>query len=199
MITYRSKIIDQIDGEIIIDYPVDIEQYLDLPILPQKNIKIEYLDKGNVFSFNTIVKRLIRSPILSLVIDIPDENEIKKIQRREYVRINTDVNIAVHSLNNTFSPFSTVTQDISGGGAALIIPHNISLKEGEMVLLYLVLKSSYSDFEYIKTKAEIIRTTTLNGVRSTSLKFHYFDEKDQQKIIKYCFEVQREKLKRQAF
>jgi len=198
-ITYRSKIIDRTEKELMIDYPVDIGQYVNLPILPEQTINIEYLKKGNVFTFNAKVKRINRSPILSFVIDIPEQGTIQKIQRREYVRINTDVNIAVHSLHQSFEPFSTVTQDISGGGAAIITPHHLTLNQGELVLLYIVLKSSYSDFEYIKTKAEIIRTMTLNEVRSTSVKFDFFDERDRQKIIKFCFEIQREKLKKQVF
>lgn len=196
-ITYRSKVIDRTDEEIIIDYPVDESKYIQLPITTNSTIEIEYIAKGSVFKFTTSVLRLIEEPITAFVIEIPKEEAITKIQRREYVRINTDVNVAVHSRNDTFRPFITVTRDISGGGAAIIVPDDIHVPDGEILEAYLVLKSKYSDFEYIKSTAEAIRTMVYNGVRSTSLKFHFDDEKERQKVIKFCFEIQREKLQRQ--
>ena len=196
-IAYRSKIIDLNEKELIIDYPVNIDEYLELPITANCVVGIEYVTNGNVYTFLAKVIRIINSPVTAFAIGIPKNDHIKKIQRREYVRINTDVNVAVHNISSTFQPFITVTRDISGGGVAIIIPRNIILVEGEMVQLYLVLKSTYSDFEYVTTKGEIIRTTIENHVRTTSLKFHFYNENDRQKIIKYCFEIQREKLKRQ--
>lgn len=196
-ISYRSKIIDRNESELIIDYPVNIDDYLQLPIRTNQVVDIEYITKGSVYKFPAKIIRIIESPIESFVINVPNEADITKIQRREYVRINVDVNVAVHSINDSFTPFITVTQDISGGGLAIITPDNITLSEGEKVDLYLVLKSKYSDFVYLRVEGEIIRTTVYNGVRSTSLRFHFDDERDRQKIIKYCFEIQREKLKRQ--
>lgn len=195
-ISYRSKVIDRNETELIIDYPVDPEQYVQLPIRKNHTIDIEYVTKGSVYKFPAKVIRVNNSPIVSFAINIPDQDNITKIQRREYVRINIDVNVAVHSEKKLFTPFISVTQDISGGGLAIITPRNVTLTEGEKVNLYLVLKSTYSDYVYLKTKGEVIRTTVFNEVRSTSLRFLFDDEKDRQKIIKYCFEIQREKLKR---
>lgn len=192
---YRSKIIDRTDNEIMIDYPVSTDEYIDLPIQKDSEVKIEYIDQGNVYSFTAKVKRIIKSPLMSFVLDIPNKDEIVKIQRREYVRINTDVNVAVHGLDRSFTPFITVTQDISGGGTAIIVPQDVSLEDGEMLLLFLVLKSKYSDYVYKKVKAEVIRSTTVNDVRLTSLRFHFEHENNRQAIIKYCFEIQRERLK----
>lgn len=197
VITYRSKIIDRNNNELIIDYPVDKEQYLQLPIRTNHTVEIEYVTKGSVYKFPAKVLRVLETPLMSFVINVPNDANVTKIQRREFVRINIDVNVAVHRSVEKSNPFITVTRDISGGGLAIITPNNVSLKEGEMVDLYLVLKSEYSDYVYVTTKGEIIRTTINNEVRSTSLRFHFDDEKDRQKIIKYCFEVQREKLKRQ--
>lgn len=192
---YRSKILDRTDKKLIIGNPVDQNEYVDLPITTGTLVQIEYIDHGNVYTFTAEVKRLIQSPIWSFVIDIPEKEEITKIQRREYVRIDTDVNVAVYGIDRSFPPFITVTQDISGGGTAIIVPKGIDLKEGEKVMLYLVLKSKYSDYVYIKTKAEVIRSTTVNEIRITSLKFHFENENDRQAVIKYCFEIQRERLK----
>lgn len=196
-VTYRSKVIDRYHTEVIIDYPINKNEYIDLPIRTNSTVGIEYISKGSVFKFSAKVIRILESPIMSFVIEMPSEEKITRIQRREYVRINIDVDVAVHSKTNVFKPFTTVTRDISGGGTAIIVPDNITLTDGEIVELYLVLKSKYSDFHYIKTTAEMIRTTIYNDVRSASLRFHFEDERERQKVIKYCFDIQREKLKRQ--
>lgn len=198
-ITYRSKIIDRNDSEIIIDYPVDQTEYIELPIRTNSTIGIEYIAKGSVYKFQAKVTRLIDAPIMSFAIDMPEKDEITRIQRRQYVRINIDVDVAVHYINSTSTPFTTVTNDISGGGASIVVPNDLTLSSGEIVQLYIVLRSKYSPVNYIKTKAEVIRTTVSNEVRRASLKFQIEDEKERQDIIRYCFEVQREKLKRQVF
>lgn len=198
-ITYRTKVIDRNEKKVTIDYPVSRDDYIDLPIRTNHMIGIEYITKGSVYKFNTKVLRIIDSPITSFVIEMPDSDQITKIQRREYVRINIDVDVAVHSPSHTFHPFTTVTRDISGGGAALILPDKVKLRDDEIVELYLVLKSQYSPINYIKTKAEIIRTTVHNDVRSASLRFQFNDERERQKVIKYCFEIQRQKLQKQVF
>jgi len=198
-IKYRSKVIDRTNGELLIDYPVDPALYADLPIKPNDRISIEYISKGSVNTFTTTVKRIVQSPLLSFVISIPEEDKIERIQRREYVRVMFDVDTAIHSLDHSFTPFTTVTRDISGGGMLIITPPNVALKEGEKVKTYLVLKSKTTDYKYIKTKAEIIRTMVENKITFTSLKFHFDNERERQQLIEFCFAIQREDLKRQIY
>lgn len=197
--TCRSKVVDLNAEELMIDYPMNREKYIGLPIQVNHTVEIEYIVQGSVLKFPAKVKRIVESPLMAFVIDKPTADIITKIQRREYVRINIDVDVAIHSISENFTPFTTVTRDISGGGMAIVSPLNVALSNNEIVDLYFVLKSKYSDFHYIKTRAEIIRTTFLNEVRHTSLRFEFDDERKRQKVIKYCFEIQREKLKRQVF
>lgn len=197
--TYRSKVIDLNETEMMIDYPMNKEEYIGLPIQVNHIVEIEYIAQGSVMKFPANVKRIVESPLLAFVIDRPTSNIITKIQRREYVRINIDVDVAIHSISETFAPFTTVTRDISGGGMAVVTPGQISLINNEVVDVYFVLKSRYSDIQYIKTEAEIIRTTFLNELQHTSLRFNFDDERKRQTVIKYCFEIQREKLKKQVY
>lgn len=191
--TYRSKVIDRRLNEIMIAYPTSqgIEKF---PIKENSLLTIEFIDKGSVFKFETKVLRIEKDPIQSFVIRKPDKHELTKIQRRQYVRIRDNVDLAVHSPENRFPPFTSVTVDISGGGLAMIVPRDLEIFDGEIVKLYIVLKSSYSDFVYIKTKAEVIRSVIINEVRQVAVRFHLIHEQDRQKIIKYCFEKQREAL-----
>src|SRR5699024_7499482 len=197
--TYRSKVIDLNEAEMTIDYPMNKEEYIGLPIQVNHTVEIEYIAQGSVLKFPANVKRIVESPLMAFVIDKQTSDIITKIKRREYVRINIDSDVAIHSISKTFAPFTTVTRDISGGGMAIVTPSHLSLTNHEIVNLYFVLKSEYSKIQYIKTEAEIIRTTFLNEVQHTSLRFDFDDERKRQTVIKYCFEIQREKLKKQVF
>lgn len=192
---YRCKVIDIDQDKLIIDYPIEVGSNSLSRIQPNSKLTVDYIDKGTVYKFHTTVSELIQKPLMAFTILKPNEDSIQKIQRREYVRIETNTDLAVHSGEKMFSPFITVTQDISGGGASIILPEKITLKDSSVVDLYVVLKSKYSDFDYLQTSAEIVRTTVENGVRSASIKFLFDDERDRQRVIKYCFEIQRQNLK----
>ena len=60
----------------------------------------------------------------------PGDEYVMKIQRRQYVRVETAVDIAIHPYNGEFVPFTAVTDDISAGGALVHKTKNDSLKEG---------------------------------------------------------------------
>lgn len=191
---YRTKLMDITDDRWIIDYPLSANPEQTRPIRKNAEITIDYIDKGNVYTFKTVVVDIIEGANLVFVIPKPQKEDITKIQRREFVRIETDEDVAVYSANDTFEPFTTVTQDISGGGACIILPKNVELKVKDLLQLFIVLRSPYSDYQYIEVPAEVVRTGTRNEVRTASLKFLFNDDQLQQKIIKHCFELQRQML-----
>lgn len=191
---YRCKLIDLKDDNWIIDYPLSSNPENVIALYRNTKISVDFIDKGNVFTFESVVKDIQHKPIHSFVIPAPKEEQLNKIQRREFVRIDTDTDVAVYSEDHSFSPFVTVTQDISGGGAAIIVPKNINLDDNSPLKLYLVLRSPYSQYEYIEMPAEVVRTMTRNEVKTASLRFLIDDRNKQQKIIKYCFEIQRQAI-----
>src|SRR5699024_1112810 len=88
---------------------------------------------------------------------ISKEGDLEKIQRRQFVRIKTAVDVAISSSNNSFSPFTTVTTDISAGGVSIIIPKEQNLKSKLPCDLTLALHGSTKEQQYINVKGEIIR------------------------------------------
>lgn len=195
--TYHCKIVDITNSHLVIDYPLSLQINRPIPIRESSDLQIEFMEKGSVYQFNSVVTKLVQSPFPAFLIPLPKMKQMNKVQRREYVRIEYATDVAIHGLNDNFQPFTTVTKDISGGGIAIILPHDATLEGIEEIEVFLVLKSTYSDFEYIHTRARVIRTMSMNGVRVASVKFLITNEQKRQKIIKYCFEIQREQLKQQ--
>lgn len=167
-------------------------------INPKSQMKctVYYIENNIPHIFETTFEKFVDLKVPALALQLPNLKEIKRIQRREFVRIQTNVDIALYFQNSKMKPLITVTQDISGGGARVVIPSSLPMKHHRQALdLYFILNSNQFGFEYVHTKAEIVRTHFEYGVHSLSLKFLLLNEQERQKIISYCFDIQRENRK----
>ncbi|HLQ97270.1 MAG TPA: flagellar brake domain-containing protein [Candidatus Dormibacteraeota bacterium] len=193
MIEYRCTIIGIDHDCLLIDYPIHKETQR-TGFFPNGTVLLAtYIDQDkNLYQFRTKIQKRITLTIPGLAIDIPKKEEIKQIQRREYVRIMTAVDIAIHPIDDSFSPFTTVTNDISGGGMSIIIPHKIKLKEKQTVIFTMVLHLK-SKIKYVHLQGEIIRIYQQNKeFRTASIRFISITDKIRQLIIQFVFEKQRE-------
>lgn len=190
---YRSKVIDIDDDYFYIDFPVHEQTKRTFVFSIHENIIVQYTKNNVVFEFKGKVLDKVTKNVPALKLKLPAKEDLKRIQRRQYVRIETDVDVAVHCPNDSFPPFTTVTRDISGGGASLYVSDQ-SLEINQKLKLYIVLDSK-EGYEYIETEAQIVRFQTENNVKTASVKFLIDDENKRQKIIQYCFEIERKKRK----
>jgi c-di-GMP-binding flagellar brake protein YcgR len=193
---YRCKIIDKNDKYLFIDYPVDV-----------KTKKTAFFNKGTVFDvffigedevvyhFRSRLAAKVKLNIKALAMTLPEE--LKRVQRRNFVRVDAAVDIAVHSPDQLFPPFTTVTNDISGGGVSILLPKHKKLK-GKLVELWMVLPLAGGQYVYPHTKAELVFDKEgENGITIAAFKYVNIDQKMQQSIIRYCFEKQREARRKQ--
>lgn len=194
--SHRCKIIDRDNKYVYIDYPINNKTNKTMQLSTNDYITISFVKKGIVYEFHSIVEKRINLTVPALAILLPEAEEIKRIQRRDFVRVKSDVDIAVHFSDGSTPPLVSVTQDISGGGASVVIPPNTKpLFQKQPITVYLILHSITVPYEYIKIDAEIVRFHTNNDIHSMSLKFFFNSDRNQQKIINYCFDKQREKRK----
>lgn len=193
---YRCKIIDFIDDLIAIDQPINIQTNKSIMLPKGASLIVNYVEDGYIFEFSTTIERRTTINIPAILIRRPSQDDIRRIQRREFVRVQTDVDIAVHCPNKTFTPFTTVTGDISGGGALIIIPPiKVNLRPKQKVELFFVLRYDDEPYKYIHTTAEIVLVRQINAVKTFSVKFLLPSERMREQIINYCFYVQRKRQK----
>lgn len=129
----------------------------------------------------------------ALAIKLPNKSKFKRIQRREFVRIDTAVDAAIHSPGNDFLPFVSVTSDISGGGMSVIVPKDNTLQLGQTVDLWLSLPMHSKKQKYIYSQAEIVFIKEASSsVVTASLKFISISRQNQQHIVSFVFQKQRE-------
>src|SRR5690606_11546629 len=110
-----------------------------------------------------------------------------KIQRREFVRVETAIDVAVN-FDGLFQQY--VAEDISAGGTALNLGQDDSIVDGESVQLTIALPFVNDDIKYIKTEAKAVRIWEKDDRRIASMQFAKIDTTARQNIIRFCFERQ---------
>ncbi|QXE00291.1 flagellar brake protein [Terribacillus sp. DMT04] len=198
-VRYRAKIIELKNGIIYIDYPIN-EQTKRTDIFPVgtafKAIYVTEADSAFTFQTDLIGREILTVP--SLKLRMPDQDEIKKIQRRQYVRIQTSADVAMYGAQTNVPPVSSVTVDISGGGLSLLLPEKHAFTEGMQVKLYIAYFLQKSGPGFLEAEGSIVRLVKneRNRKHTASIEFVEIHERDRQAIIRFCFERQREQRKK---
>ncbi|WP_042145706.1 flagellar brake protein [Paucisalibacillus sp. EB02] len=196
---YRSKIIDKNSSYIYVDYPVHVKTKRTTGSFRiGTKVMAEYLGNDqSIYRFKTEIIDKRNGKIPTIALQLPNEDQIERIQRRQYVRVETAVDVAIHSNENSneqkIKPFSTVTLDLSGGGLSIVVPKGFRLTDGDKLSIYLVLPMHSGHYHYLELYGEVVRFMEKESAATiASIKFLELNEQDKQFIIRYCFEKQRE-------
>ncbi|WP_042223575.1 flagellar brake protein [Oceanobacillus manasiensis] len=196
--TFRCKIIEKSEHYLFIDYPIH-ENTKKTTFIPKGTaLQASFMDEEqNLYGFKTEIVAKVKLTIPGLAIKLPGD-DLKRIQRREFVRVAASIDVAVHFKDGAFPPIVTVSTDISGGGLSVIVPHGKKIVENEPLDLWLTLDMQSGEYFYINTKAELVFVKEQESlVRTASLKFINLLKEDQHKIIRFTFEKQRESRKKE--
>ncbi|WP_062356276.1 flagellar brake protein [Bacillus kwashiorkori] len=188
---YQSKVMDLQDDLIFIEYPVHLETNRTAFLLDETSIKVSFIRNDDAFEFPSKVVGRSKENIPLIKISRPTEQQMKRIQRRKFVRIHRGVDVAVHPLFNEFTPFTTITDDISAGGASIIVSNKIPIKKGQQLQAMFVLPMHSGQYHYNLFKCKIVRIMELNTTKNiVSLQFLDKTSQQEQQLIRFCFESQ---------
>ncbi|WP_052343657.1 flagellar brake protein [Bacillus massiliigorillae] len=186
-VKYRSKIIDINDYSFIVDYPYRFstldtthfidgtkvrvmytsrdgcEYYFDTEIINTLNVAqpllllqypilVHYNSDGIAYSFDTETLKKKQEELDNL---FNPSLEIKKL--RKYTRIPAVVDTFLHSKRQEFQAFTAVTQDVSEGGAAVLVPQSMTLLPNMLLSIILVLPLTSGDTHYIHADSKVVR------------------------------------------
>jgi c-di-GMP-binding flagellar brake protein YcgR len=199
---YRCKVVEIFPNYVHIDYPVNKKTGKTVFLLNGMQFKASFVGKDDcLYLFDTEVTGKVRDPIPMVVLSYPGEEQLVRVQRRQYVRVEAIVDVAVHPLHGEFPPFTTMTTDISAGGAAIVLPEDRSkqLRPGMVVEAWLVLKMKSGDYHYLKLPAKIVRVFQVerSHVYKASLQFLITNPQERVLLIRYSFDRQLEMRKKE--
>ncbi|MCA0983002.1 flagellar brake domain-containing protein [Halobacillus yeomjeoni] len=193
--TYKCKLVDKDDQCIYIDYPVNQNTGRTGFFLEGTQFKASFVGKDNsVYRFDTEVVARKKMKIPVILLSFPQENDLVRIQRRKYVRVEASIDISLRKANHTYT---TISHDISGGGIALAKRPYENVSVDEEVELTLVLPMNSGEYQYIETKGKVVRLSEVKqgSLERLSIEFKDMTEKKRQWIIQYSFEKQMEMRK----
>lgn len=189
---YQSKVIDQTEHYIYIDFPKNMETDRTAFLLDGTQLKASFVAEGGaVYLFDCEVAGKVKRNIPMIMLTYPGDEQLLKIQRRQYVRVETAVDAAVHSPNEYFSPFVCITEDISAGGASLTAKSKIQVEPDMDINLWLVLLMHSGEYHYLNLKSKVVRIiNTDENKRKISVQFSAITPVERQLLLRFCFDRQ---------
>ena len=185
---FRCKVVEQKDGVLYIDYPINTITKKTAFLIDGAQFRVTFNDESKQsFAFNTEVLGRKKGNIPMIMLTCPPDEEFIKIQRREFVRVETPVDVAVE-YDNRFTQL--VADDISAGGVLLALQGSINFKIGDEVRLTIVLPYTNKEIRYVQTDALVVTTFERNNRTLASVQFTDTDDIDKQYIVRFCFERQ---------
>jgi c-di-GMP-binding flagellar brake protein YcgR len=185
---FRCRVVEQGENFIYIDYPVNVLTKKTSFLVDGAQFRVSFMTEGKQsFAFNTEVLGRKGGTVPMIILSCPPPEEFLKIQRREYVRVETKADVSVE-FNGQFTPL--VTEDISAGGLAVILNRPVNFQDGDEVKLTIVLPYTNGDIKYVQTSAVIVRIYEIGNIRIASIQFTDTDDIDKQHIVRFCFERQ---------
>lgn len=189
---YKARIADELEDGLLIENPINsttgrmkrlfLGDELSVYYLSEDGIK-HYFD-SHVIGFRDDVVKLIK-------IRRPDPARITKVQRRHFLRVAADLEIAVNLSGNI--RFVTLTDDVGGGGISFVCDGKWSIKSGMEIDCWLLIPYRNGTLEHASFKAEVVRVADLvTGRKQIMSKFIAISDGERQKIIRFCFERQLE-------
>lgn len=199
---YKSNVQDITDKYIAISLPVASGSYASL--ITGDSVEVIYSDDKNIYSFYSVVIGRKKDKIPLILISVPTEDKIRKIQRRKNFRVEIvkEVKYKVigkekitkallnHSLKH-LEEFSEGTMlDLSGGGVRITI--NEKLDKNDIIIIYLQLHD-----KNILVPCTCVRCIkNQSGTYVCGFKFHEIDGSQRENVILYTFDIMREHMKK---
>lgn len=198
---FKCRLVDRKDNTIYIDYPISLRTNKTAFLFDGTQLQATFVgqDGTSVYAFQSEILGRVKNNIPMLVLFYPGDEELVKIQRRNYVRIETAIDVAIHSVNAEFSSFTAMTDDISAGGAAVMISKKILLKANMKIRTWLVLVMQNGEYHYLSVLSRVVRVIDYNETRNKlSLQFIEISNMEVQLLLRYCFEKQLELKKKKG-
>lgn len=188
--TYSTEVSDVDEKNLIVEIPQINDLYL--PLTSGGELVVKHYEEGATLEAETrVINRNDDGDPPVLFIEIPET--IKRIQRRDFVRVPCDVSVDVNVLKSgdddrSFSgTLEGTLEDISAGGVQVILEEKLPLfTEIELVFKLPIVRERLSD-----VFGQIVRVPDENeGPFSMGVKFTSITEAQRNDIIQYVYEKQ---------
>ncbi|GAB7053437.1 MULTISPECIES: flagellar brake protein [Paenibacillus] len=189
---YKSRIADITESHISMEIPMSDKTGRFKRLYQGDELSVYFITEDGVKNyFNTSVTGFSDDVIRLVHIKKPQPESITKAQRRNFLRVPAELEIAV-KLSEQLQ-FVTLTEDVSGGGISFYCDGYIPAHTGQTASCMLLIHYKNGQIEHVPFKSEIVRVKPVEtGKQQVILRYAEISDRDRQKIIRFCFERQLE-------
>ncbi|WP_215141509.1 flagellar brake protein [Exiguobacterium qingdaonense] len=189
-----------ITGQVVwIESPSDMATLKTFFLHEEEEMRVYFFQGENqLYAFDTkVVKRMSDAQLtLRYAFKMPDEKKIKRIQRREYLRVPEMIDVTVLAADGeSFESFETMSLDVSAGGMK-IIANRAPVDVDESLIVVFRIEDEHGTPQLFRVKSRLVRVHEQEVKQELSLAFEDLTPRDQETILRYCFRVQLEARKR---
>ncbi|RXZ76887.1 glycosyl transferase [Paenibacillaceae bacterium] len=191
-VEYRSRISEVKEQHILIEIPMNESTGKLKKLYLGDELSIYFITDGGVKNYFYSHVLGFQEDVIRLVsIQRPDPEQITKIQRRNFLRVSAELELAVKASNRM--QFIAHTDDIGGGGVSYIAEGRWNVKVGDKLACWLLVPYKNGTLDHAQFESEVVRVNPLQTGRTQVMsKFVAISDGERQKIIRYCFERQLE-------
>ncbi|MBO2945044.1 flagellar brake domain-containing protein [Paenibacillus sp. F411] len=189
-IVYKSRIAEMDEQSLYIEVPIEEGSGRLKKLFLGDELSLYFVTEGGVKNyFNSYVLGFHEDVIRQIRIRRPEEESISRIQRRSFLRVQADLEVAVTT--GSGKQFVTRTEDVGGGGVSLYAESHHGIADGETLDCWLLAAYKNGAIEHIPFSGEVVRIKEISGSRSlVMVKLSRISDMERQKLIRYCFERQ---------
>ncbi|OWA37104.1 hypothetical protein B9G55_03250 [Saccharibacillus sp. O16] len=184
---HRSRISEIEENSLLIELPIRAGRMSRMRLGEELSV-YHVTEDGVKYYFTSHVLGYQDDAIPLMRISKPLPEDISKVQRRHYLRVPAQVEIAVKSPE---FHFTAVTSDLSGGGLSFTTGASHHVQEQMQVNGWILLAYKSGSIDHVPFSGEVIRVKEPGTGRNTiSVQFTGIVDTERQKVIRYCFERQ---------
>ena len=189
---FKCMVLETKEDHAYIDFPINLETGKAAFLVDGTELTVTF-SRGEqaIYMFDKEVLGKVKGNIPMVQILLTGEDAFVKIQRRQYVRIDAVLDVAVHPEGGVFKPFRSLTEDISAGGASVRLVKKEMIEAGEILYLWMALPLKSGDIQYLRLKSKVIRLSD-RDLLTPLLHLQFIDppKSDIQILMRYIFEKQ---------
>ncbi|MEW9699018.1 flagellar brake protein [Paenibacillus sp. SI8] len=195
-VEYKSRIADITATAIVIEVPLNEKTGRLKKLYMGDELSTYFLAQGGVKHYFTTSVTGFREDVIRLVeLKIPEPESITQVQRRSFLRVLAELEIAVKLSDHI--QFVAITEDVGGGGISFICEGHILLGVQVPISCWVLVPFKNGVIEHVQLKGEIVRVKKLEtGKQLAMVRFVDITDRDRQKLIRFCFDRQMDFRKR---
>lgn len=189
-LVYKSRISEVTEDSIFMEVPIQEGTGRLKKLYMGDELSAYFLTEGGVENFfNSYVLGFHEDVIRQIRIRKPMVEEISKMQRRSFLRVQAELEIAVSLKDGR--RYVSKTEDVGGGGVSFYAEPDQKIDESDILSCWLLIPYKNGSIEHVPFEGEVVRVKEIhNGRKLIMLKFNSIVDMDRQKLIRYCFERQ---------